>query len=478
MFRVYAPLLLSSGLVLFVGLLACKPFTGSHRNSSSSEEAYRQQSELIIGTRNAPTTYFIGRDGEESGFEFDLAAEFARSQGKKAIFQVYDTTEEVLQALKDGEVHFAASGLSRSTSRSKNFKYGPVYQTVQVYAICHRSHAPRQLSDLIGRRLVITTESSYLEMLEAAQESLPALRWVSQRNQSTEEILAMMNDGNPEIDCTIADSSIFDLNRNLLPQLRIQFALGESELAWPVAPGYEFLARHMETWFHFAFSSQLVDRLYEKHYGATAHYDVYDLQIFRRRIRDRLPQYEELIRRASEKSELPFELLAAVAYQESHWDPKSVSPTGVRGFMMLTLPTAESLGVTNRIDVEQSMMAGARYLRELIDRFPAFIPQEDRIWFGLASYNVGYYHLQDARRLAIDQQKNPNSWQDIKTILPLLSNKKYYSRLRYGYARGRQPVVYVRNIRAYQNILADYVDRQRAAEVATHKKESRRGIEL
>ncbi|MBF4443746.1 transglycosylase SLT domain-containing protein, partial [Vibrio anguillarum] len=84
--------------------------------------------------------------------------------------------------------------------------------------------------------------------------------------------------------------------------------------------------------------------------------------------------------------------IAALAYQESHWNPLAKSPTGVRGMMMLTLPTARSVGVANRLDPEQSIRGGVEYLRRMVQRIPDSIPEHEKIWFALASYNVGYGH--------------------------------------------------------------------------------------
>jgi len=121
--------------------------------------------------------------------------------------------------------------------------------------------------------------------------------------------------------------------------------------------------------------------------------------------------------------------------------------------MMLTLNTAKSVGVSNRLDPVQSINGGARYLRRMIKRIPDEIEGEDRIWFALAAYNVGYGHLNDARKLAQQLGKNPDRWVDIKEILPLLANKKYYRTLKHGYARGSEPVQYVHSIREYQQVL-------------------------
>jgi membrane-bound lytic murein transglycosylase F len=146
-------------------------------------------------------------------------------------------------------------------------------------------------------------------------------------------------------------------------------------------------------------------------------------------------------------------LLAAISYQESHWNPKAKSPTGVRGFMMLTRNTAKAMGVKNRLDPKASILGGARYLERLEKRVPSYIPYPDRKWMTLASYNVGFAHVRDARGVAAWQGENPNTWTGLREVLPLLSSKKIYKRLPHGYARGLEPVLYVSRIRNYHGVI-------------------------
>jgi membrane-bound lytic murein transglycosylase MltF len=176
----------------------------------------------------------------------------------------------------------------------------------------------------------------------------------------------------------------------------------------------------------------------------------YDRKMFYKHLRTRFPDYQEHFQNAAEKYNLPWKLLASQAYQESHWNRRAKSPTGVRGIMMLTRRTAASLGIRNRLDPEKSIYGGARFLARMQQRIPASVQMPDRRFFALAAYNVGLGHMEDARGLAIRIKKNPDRWQDMTEVLPLLSNKKYYRTLRYGQARGFEPVIYVRRIRAYQ----------------------------
>jgi len=146
--------------------------------------------------------------------------------------------------------------------------------------------------------------------------------------------------------------------------------------------------------------------------------------------------------------------------------------------MMLTSVTAADLGVERRTDPTQSIEGGARYLKELLARVPERISDPDRLWFALASYNVGAGHLEDARILTEQRGGNPDLWKDVKESLPLLSKRAFYMRTRYGYARGAEPVKYVENIRSYYDILLWSTDQTRPVPRADGRFISFLGIQL
>ena len=192
----------------------------------------------------------------------------------------------------------------------------------------------------------------------------------------------------------------------------------------------------------------------ERFYGHATDTDNGGYRSFSYLMRKRLPLYQASFKSVARDYHIDWRLLAAIAYQESHWNPEARSRTGVRGLMMLTNNTAIEMGVDNRIDTEQSLRGGARYFKRLLSELPAEIKEPDRTWMALAAYNVGLGHVLDAMSIAKEQKHNPYSWHDIKKCLPLLSYKAWHSTTRYGYARGREPVNYVQNIRRYYDILA------------------------
>ena len=190
-----------------------------------------------------------------------------------------------------------------------------------------------------------------------------------------------------------------------------------------------------------------------RYYGYIESFDYVDIRAYQRKIKSHLPKYINVFKSAAAKYKVSWTLIAAQSYQESHWRANAKSPTGVRGMMMLTRITAKELGIENRLDPTSSIMGGADYLNKLRKRLPETVTEPDRTWIALAAYNVGMGHIWDARRLAKELDKNPDQWQELAEILPLLTKKKYYKNLKHGYARGFEPVSYVKNIRDYQDML-------------------------
>ncbi|MDT4825103.1 Membrane-bound lytic murein transglycosylase F [compost metagenome] len=196
-----------------------------------------------------------------------------------------------------------------------------------------------------------------------------------------------------------------------------------------------------------------LQRLKDRYYGHVDVLGYVGAYTFAKHLQQRLPKYEQHFRQASQKNEVDWRLLAAIGYQESLWQPTATSKTGVRGLMMLTEGTAKAMGVSNRLNAKQSIHGGGKYFTMIKDGLSDDLKDPDRTWFALAAYNIGIAHLGDARKLAKAEGLNPNKWLDVKKMLPRLSQKQWYRKTRYGYARGGETVHFVQNIRRYYDIL-------------------------
>jgi len=429
----------------------------------SELEAVTARGKLKILTVNGPTNYYEGPQGL-TGFEYDLANAFARNLGVDLEVVSIDQFKDLLPSIASGRGDFAAAGITVTESRKSLVRFTLPYQEIRQQVVYRRgAERPKNVQDLVGRHVTIVAGTSFSERLSELKQQIPELEWQETENQSPEELLIEVWDGLTEI--TIADSNLVSVVRQYYPELTVAFDIQNPEpLAWafPLSDDnslYESAERFLSS----MRESGELGRLLDRYYGPANRSSFVDLAVFRRRMETILPEYLPLFRRAANQYSVDWRLLAAQAYQESLWDPDAVSPTGVRGIMQLTHGTARTLNVDDRVDVEESIAGGALYLRDLLDRVPPGVVDPDRTWMALAAYNVGMGHLEDARVITQLQGADPNAWADVRDRLPLLTKPAWYQKTRHGYARGYEPVEYVRRIRTYYDILVKYDEQEKAS---------------
>ena len=426
-------------------------------------EGIRADGELVVLTVASPTT-FRDRAGIATGYEVDLTSELAEAMGVQVRYRIYDDFNAVLEAIRNGEGHIAAPGLTQREIRMEHEEegeviFGPAYKNVRPVAVCSRGGpAPNSLSAMSDYEVVAIRDSGAEATLEVAAQSVDELEWRSVDGMTGYGLLTDVAEG--DIDCAIVDSNVAQFARRQFPELMRSMMVGseDRQLAWEIAPQSRDILPFLSDWFETAHQDGLLTELDERHYGHLNEFDYVDISTFYRRIETRLPQFEPTFRDAAREEDLDWTMLAAQGYQESHWEADARSPTGVRGLMMLTRPTAREVGVTDRLDPEQSIYGGAEYMRRIYERLPDGVSGYDRLWMAMAAYNVGYGHLLDARTLARRQNLDPDRWSNISRMLPLLTEREYHSTVRHGYARGYEPVRYVRRIREYDEVLTANVE--------------------
>ncbi len=431
-------------------LSSCDDYSKNHLGFTKLEQI-RSAGVLKVITRQSPTTYYEGPDGF-TGLEYDLVQLFAKQLNVRVEFIFPDTFDAILQDIAAGKADIAAAGLTVTDERKKLMRFAPPYQQITEQVI-YRFKRPKNIADLSNGILEVVKGTSHIATLNKLKQQYPQLEWIENNELDRDSLLYLVNAG--LIDYTIADSHHVAIIRSYYPKLNIAFDLTKPQsLAWalPLSDD-DSLFNEVIRFFLQIKKDGTLKALLEKHYGHVDNLNYVGNCTFRKHVKERLPRYEHLFKKAAEKYGLDWRFLASISYQESHWNPKAKSPTGVKGLMMLTQATAKQLGVKNRLDPAQSIDGGARYFKQRLKKIPARIPKPDRIWFALASYNVGFGHLEDARRLTQGMGKNPDKWIDVKKTLPLLSKRRWYKKTRHGYARGREPVRYVENIRSYYDLL-------------------------
>lgn len=413
----------------------------------------KSRGSLIVGTINNPIYYLIGPEGE-SGLEYELAKSFADYLGVKLEIKTLENTDALFNALENNQIDFAAANLLYHPRRSEQFQIGPAYTSASWQLVYKKGeNRPKDLSQ-IQQEIIIAGGEELNELLVQFKKKFPELQWKNNKQFTQEELLIQVAEG--KIPYTIANSIDVATTQQIRPNLAIAFDLtDEATVHWYLANNsYNELQASLLDFMNNALDSGLIDRIEEKYFRHIAQFDYVDSRAYLDAIEKILPQYQPLFEKY--KGSLDWRLLAAIAYQESHWNPDATSPTGVRGMMMLTRDTAERMKISNRTDPEQSIKAGSDYLHWLLSQMPDSITQEDRIWYALAAYNMGLGHILDVRRLTKKLGGNPDNWLDVKNNLPLLAEKRHYSSLKYGYARGYEAYQYVENIRRYMKSIVNY----------------------
>ena len=436
---------------MVMGLSACGPKQGSVLREA------QKRGQLRVVTLNSPTTYYQDREGP-AGFEYDLARAYAAHLGLKLDMQSAHTIKDVLDDVSQDRADLAAAGLTITPERQQHLRFGPPYLFTKTIVVCaRRGVQPDTLTDLKTITLRVAPGSAYVALLQGLQKSMPDLRFEISDGASVESLLAQIS--HKRNFCTLADSHVFALNRRYLPELVSPLALSDAQpIAWGLGGGKSWrsvsLERDVDAWFRSAQTQDLLKTLKERYFEvADSDFDYVDLARYRRAIHTRLPRYRSLFVRAGKRYNLPWPLLAAIAWRESHWNPRARSHTGVRGMMMLTQASAREAGISNRLDAAQSIRGGARYYARLVRRLPSQITGEERYWFALAAYNMGYEHLMDARALAKRRGLDPDRWRDVRAVLDELEDPLVYKTLPRGYAHGRQAHHYVAAVRNFYDIL-------------------------
>jgi len=419
-------------------------------------EKIKAKKQLDVIILNSPTVYYMGAT-QEMGFEYDLISAYANHIGVDLNLTIVHTIEEALNMSEKGIGDITSAGFTITSERKKKFRFGPQYYMVQEQLICNKTMKkagtfPSDPQDLLGLKIMVGTGTSFVQTLEAVKKDLPEFTFEVSNEFSTEQLLEKV--WKKEIDCTLSDSNIFTINQRYYPELVRAFVMTEQKsLGWILREGDASVERSLYEWLNAYERSGKMAELRDSYYTFLNIFDYYNTKVFYKRLKNRLPKYEKYFKEAGEKYNIPWTLLAAISYQESHWNPRAKSYTGVRGMMMLTLATAKQMGVKNRMNAKESIFGGAKYLNSIEKRFPPEIKGLNRWFFTLAAYNVGMGHVHDAQVLARKLNKNPYSWSEMKKVLPLLSQKKYYKHLKYGYARGSEPVRYIKSIQDYVDII-------------------------
>ncbi|MDR0776907.1 MAG: membrane-bound lytic murein transglycosylase MltF [Azonexus sp.] len=410
------------------------------------------QHDLVVLVRPGPLTH----DGDEGSvvgrLERDLAEAFAKELGVGVRYEIV-ARAGLDKAIADGRYHLAAAWLSPLPEQGIAAT-PPLFMTRDVLAQHEASLPLTQPEQLTGKTVHVMASSRQAATLRQLAASIPDITVVEVYQDTILELLERL--GERKVEYVVMDGQLADMANQYVPSLRTSLRLSEEQpIVWLLGPHPNSeLAARANAFVERIHSDGTLARLVERYFGHVRRLRQTDITKFLGQIETTLPKLLGYFLAAEAVSGLDWRLIAAVAYQESHWDPNATSYTNVRGIMMLTEETADRLGVGNRLDAGESILAGARYINILRDMLPDEVKEPDRTWLALAAYNIGPGHMNGARTFAKQLEADPNAWYDMKRILPLLAKPDYYKRLKAGRARGGEAVILVENIRSYYDILS------------------------
>lgn len=417
----------------------------------------RERGAIRFITTNTAATYFIWR-GQLLGFEYDLARRFADRFGLQLEIVVPPSQANLLSWLRQGYGDIVAAGLTPSRERELlgvSFSR-PYHQVVETVVARAEDDDVRTVADLAGRTLVVRRRSSYWNTAEALRAQGIRLRLeAAPESLSTEEIIDHVADG--RYDLTIADSHILEIELALRSDIRRAVEIGEPiRHSWAVRQEDTLLLRVVDQFFREEYRGLWFNLTHDKYFATP--------QRIREQATERVARtgeispYDSLIRSHAERAGFDWRLIASQVYQESRFDPEARSFAGAVGLMQIMPRTATAYGADDPTEPADNIAAGVRYLEHQYSLFED-LPASERIWFALASYNAGYGHVQDARRIARRRGLDADVWFDqVEAVMPLLARSEYYEHAPHGYCRCLEPVKYVRAVRdryeAYTRVLA------------------------
>lgn len=431
-----------------IAMNGCEP---PYWDEQESLAEVRELGTLTVLTTRSPLTYIRSRKGVSFGIDHDLLEKFAAHYNLKLSYKTFPNEEEVLRALARGEGDIAASRI-RTLPHSLGFLNGPAYEETYLSLYCHKKSRVENIADLSNKKVTILNKDNYLGLAERLKLFAPNVEVEVVANKRAQHLIEDLS--KKTSDCAIAENLAGNFYSRYYHSVDKVTQLSDSySLSWLLSPKHQNLQRLMQSWYKHASREDELMRVLDRYKNYIEKLDTRDIARFLKKVETTLPQYMSDFRKSADAHHLPWQLVAAVAYQESHWNPDARSFTGVRGLMQLTTHTANLVGIDDRTDPTQSIWGGAKYLRFLINRTSKDLDPKDRLAFALASYNMGLAHMRDAQKLAVKLGKNPRLWKDMREVIPLLADPKYASQLEFGHARGYEAVTFTERVKSFYTLI-------------------------
>lgn len=430
---------------------------GPHYYSEQQLSSLQSQDIIEVLILNQPLSFTAKGSTQagvslSKGLDFDLLSEFANFYGKKIKFIPFNNESDLIGQFQKGHGHIAAGRFPKSYITSLGFNSGPDYEAASLSLFCHRNIEINGVADLTQKKVITFERYNQVLSYQNLLKENPLMKidlWVNGSSlRAFKEVQVQRND------CLIALHSEGLFFQKQFPNVEFKMKLKDYfSLNWMIQKDLDYLNPLLKAWFQAASRDGSIIKILDRYRLISENVDKRDINQFIKNTKETLPDFVTFFKQAGKIHELPWELIAAVAYQESKWIPHAKSFTGVEGFMQITKKTAKDLGIIDIHNVEENIMGGAKYLKQLIQQMPPHLNSSDKVILALAAYNIGIGHLNDAFKIAISEGKNPYQWHQLRQTLPKLTEEKYFKDTQFGEARGYETIDFVERVKVYYHYL-------------------------
>ncbi|MCX7553493.1 membrane-bound lytic murein transglycosylase MltF [Marinicella sp. S1101] len=433
----------------------------------STWDLIQKRGEILYGTRTSLLSYF--KSGETIiGYEYQLLKAFADENNLIVKPILFNNNGDMFDALDTGAIDVAGGHLTITKQRAEKYQFTDPISETAIDLVTHFNHRNAQdIREFEDKSGMLIANSSYAELLDELDGFKP-VDLVTSNDISLFELIRKVN--SKDIDYTFGDSEIINIYQYFIPGIYQTIQLSEPKDTAMLMRKYRSseLKLNLDQFIEKAKTSGLLQQLKDEILLHLPDIDSANTVTFFDKLQTTWPEIEDLVYEVADKYQFDRALLAAISYQESHWEIDAESFTGVKGLMMLTASAAKDMNIEDRTDPRQSLAGGVKYFRHMKRKMPERIAEPHRTFFALAAYNVGFGHLEDARILTQRAGMDPDNWFEVESFLPKLNNPSIAHELRYGNADGATAVIYVNNIMTYQQLMNWKINKEQKSEYTTN----------
>ncbi|GHT03448.1 lytic transglycosylase F [Bacteroidia bacterium] len=414
----------------------------------------QQRDTLNVLTLSGSMSYFIYR-GEPRGYEYELLSDFAESQNLALNIQTVSNENKLTERLLNGTGDLIACNIPITNEGKKTLLYTGrevINHQVLVQRANKGDTLMHDVTELIGKSIWVVKDSKYERRLKNLNEELGggiAIHAIDADSISTEDLIEMVSKG--QIPYTVSDADLAKLNKTYFNNINIKLEVSHPQRAsWAVRHTEPLLAAALHDWFAANANTPryqaIVKRYFERSKLITYEYN--PTSGIRKGY---ISPYDSAFQKYAKDIHWDWRLLAAIAYQESHFHTNAESWAGATGLMGLMPRTAKAMGISQEQiqEVEPNILAATRFIKRLDKSFSSIQNEEQRIKFILAAYNAGSSHIRDAIALAKKYGKDPKIWDgNVEEALSWKNIPQFYndSIVKSGYFRPTETLNYVREV--------------------------------